>query len=172
MEPQRRPILCLWGFMGTGKSTLGARVAAATGARLVDLDATIEAAAGTTIAALFASEGEAAFREREREAWLEALGGATPVVIALGGGALLDPRSRAEALAHAFVVVLEADVETIARRTAASERPLLAGDEAAIPRLLAARAVAYADAHLHLDTRDASVDALSEALVRAWNGAR
>jgi shikimate kinase len=165
--------------MGTGKSTLGARLAERTGARFVDLDAAIEARAGKSVAAIFAGEGEAAFRSVERALLGEALASAArPTVIALGGGALVDPSARSEVMGRTLLVVLEADVDTIAERTRSSgARPLLAatapGDRrAAIEELLAARAAAYQEAHLHLDTRGASVEALTLALVARWTGWR
>ena len=173
--PERRPLLLLSGFMGTGKSTVGRALAARTGAAFEDLDAAIEAEAGRTIPELFAERGEAAFRSLERTLLLDRLARTadTPRILALGGGTLVDPPSRRRALALAFVVTLVADVDTIVARCAGGTRPLLAGatpDEAAerVRALLQARADAYEAGHLHLATDDRSPEALAQTLARRW----
>jgi shikimate kinase len=103
-DPSTRPILCLWGFMGTGKSTLGRALSEQVRLPFVDLDARIEAATGQSIAALFAVQGEAAFRAREAVELRGLLRRRERGIIALGGGSLLDDGVRAEALAAAYVV--------------------------------------------------------------------
>jgi shikimate kinase len=163
--------------MGTGKSSVGALVAERAGARFVDLDRAIEKEAGVGVGEIFAREGESGFRARERRL-LELLLGrapARPCVIALGGGALLDPALRSRALAGAFVVVLRARAATIAARTRGSDRPLLrdpAGPRAAIARLLAARTAGYAEAHVVLDTDGRSIARLAARVLAAWRGGR
>ena len=77
--------LYLLGFMGSGKSVLGERVARRAGRPFVDLDAEVERAAGATVAAIFAERGERAFREAESAA-LRGLAGHPPAVVATGGG--------------------------------------------------------------------------------------
>ncbi|MBM4369130.1 MAG: shikimate kinase [Deltaproteobacteria bacterium] len=115
--------------MGAGKSTVGRAVAARAGVSFVDLDAAIG-----DVPAIFAAEGEAGFRARERDALSRLVIGAG--VIALGGGTLVDPRNR-EALAGWRVVVLMAPREVLAARVGTGEgRPLAAQLE----RLLAERA--------------------------------
>src|SRR5579862_1264255 len=87
---QRLSRLILTGFMGAGKSTVGAILAAILGWRFLDLDSFIEASHGVTVAEIFRNHGEAYFRSRERWA-LEELSGERNVVLALGGGTIEDP---------------------------------------------------------------------------------
>jgi shikimate kinase len=180
-DPAMRPLLLLWGLMGTGKSTVGRLLAARTPARFTDLDELVEAEAGRSIAEVFATGGEAAFRAIEARLLAAILDRASreapraaPKVVALGGGALLDAAPRSRALALAFVVCLTAPPALIARRTAASARPLLgeAGDRLArIERLLGARGSAYAEAHLAL-AAEAPADEVASLLANAWRGWR
>jgi shikimate kinase/3-dehydroquinate synthase len=163
--------LLLDGFMGAGKSTTGRLVAARVGLPFVDLDAQVEARAGTSVAALFAEAGEAAFRALEAEELQRLLDGGKPLVVALGGGALLDRARRRAALGRAFVVTLSADPATLAKRTAGEARPLLAGASdrrAAIEGLLAQRAEAYAEAHAQVSTAARSPVEVAEAVLAAW----
>jgi shikimate kinase / 3-dehydroquinate synthase len=165
-----RPPLLLSGFMGTGKSTVGRRVAELAGVPFVDLDEAVEARAGKGIPTIFAEAGEAAFRALEAEALAEALASGEPRVVALGGGALVDAGRRRDALGRAFVATLGARPETIAARTAGSGRPLLAGEDplGRIQALLAARADAYAEAHARISTEGRSVEAVADEVLAAW----
>src|SRR5258708_7296075 len=156
----RRPLL-LGGFMGTGKSTVGRKVAETTGRPFVDLDAEIERRAGTAIARIFAERGEATFRELEAQALRDVLDAAKTApapVVALGGGALVERPLRLAALDQAVVVTLEASPEEILARTAGSnERPLLECDNKSgrIEGLLRDRRLAYAECHVRpATTRD------------------
>lgn len=125
--PGTAPLLVLAGPPGAGKSTVGALVAARLGCDVVDTDTLVVRAAGTSIADLFATRGEAAFRALEREAVAGALTGERGVV-ALGGGAVLDPATQADLAAHR-VVFLDVSVEDAASRAGFDRgRPLLAGD--------------------------------------------
>jgi len=157
----------LTGFMGTGKTAVGAALARRLGRRFVDLDAEIERSAGLTIAAVFARFGEAEFRRREREA-LAVVAGLEGVIVATGGGTAIDRGNRASMRAAGRIVCLTADVETILARVGGGEdRPLLASapDRAATVReLLADRAEAYADADLTIDTSDKTVEGLIEEI--------
>jgi shikimate kinase/3-dehydroquinate synthase len=158
--------LWLMGMMGAGKSAVGAVLAAQLGLPFVDLDREVETAAGCSIAELFASEGEAGFRRRERAA-LEAVAGRRAVV-ALGGGAPAQPGVPERLAASGTSVYLRARPETLAARIGAGEgRPLLAGldpaaREAKLRALLAEREPAYRSAALVIDT-----DALDAAAVAA-----
>jgi shikimate kinase/3-dehydroquinate synthase len=120
--------LALTGFMGAGKSTMGAQVARRLGRRFIDLDREIEARAEGTIAELFARDGEAAFRALEESAAASALDAAEPAVIALGGGAVLSVETRERLRSRAFTVLLDVDVGTAWQRASQSARPL-ASDE-------------------------------------------
>src|SRR5262245_66432774 len=107
--------LVLTGFMGTGKTRVGRRVAERLARPFLDTDALIEAAAGKSSPESFASEGEARFRERERSAVREAC--AVPdAVISVGGGALLSPANRTELERSGVLVCLTASPEQIAAR--------------------------------------------------------
>ena len=118
----------LYGAPGSGKSTYAKRLAAEKKMPLVDLDAEIVRADGRSIADIFAQDGEAAFRAMEKSA-LERVSKARGQVVALGGGALLDPQCRQIAEFTGRVVFLECPEEVLLERvTASNERPLLGGD--------------------------------------------
>jgi 3-dehydroquinate synthetase/shikimate kinase len=124
--------IVLIGPPGSGKSAVGQRLAAAVGAEFVDLDAAIEAAAGTTIPSIFETEGEAGFRERERAVVMALPPPSSTAnlarVIAPGGGAVEDPRNRWKLFRGRRVLSLLAPSEVLARRLrGAPSRPLLAG---------------------------------------------
>ena len=163
----------LTGFMGTGKTSLGRRVAARLAQPFLDTDTLIEQREGRSVAAIFAADGEAHFRAAERRAIAEAV--AVPgAVISTGGGAIVDPENFAMLRAAAPVVCLVARPDVILARTSTAEgvRPLLRGGDPRrrIDQLLAERAPAYARADLTLDTSDRSVDELAtelEAFLRA-----
>jgi shikimate kinase len=153
----------LTGFMGTGKTEVGRRLARATSRAFVDTDNLVEVAAGRSIPEIFAAEGEARFRTLEREAVRQAV--AVPdAVVATGGGVLLDPESRRLLLAAGPVVCLTATPEEILRRLGAGrDRPLLAGASAGerlakIRALLEERDASYRVATHRIDTTGRSVD--------------
>ncbi|HET9933889.1 MAG TPA: 3-dehydroquinate synthase [Polyangiaceae bacterium] len=165
-----RPLL-LNGFMGTGKSSVGRLVATRTGRRCVDLDSLVEARAGMGIARFFAERGEPAFRALEREVLLEQLARREPIVIALGGGALVNRETRLRALDEAVVVTLHASADEVLRRCASDDsRPLLAGPDRAarIQELLAARAGSYAETHASVATDGKSLDAVAAEVTAVW----
>jgi shikimate kinase len=168
---ETRPVLCLWGFMGTGKTTVGALVAEKTGARFVDLDALAEERAGKPIRAIFADDGEPSFRALERDLLQEMLELSEPTVVALGGGTLVAPTSRELAKQAAFVVTLTASADAVLKRTATNdERPLLDGNRrAAIKTLLEARSAAYEDTHLAIDTEGRTPEQVADDLSKRWN---
>jgi shikimate kinase len=149
--------IVLTGFMGTGKSEVGRRLATRLGRAFVDTDQLVERDAGKSVAAIFADDGEEAFRARERDAVATAAA-RRDAVIAVGGGAVLDAANRARLREAGVVVCLTASAETILRRVGeTTHRPLLAGGEprAAIERLLADRRPSYdAAADLTVDTTD------------------
>jgi shikimate kinase len=119
------PVVVLVGPMGVGKSTVGELLAERLGVIHRDTDADIVAAQGRTISEIFVDEGEAVFRALERDAVRRALA-EHDGVLALGGGAVLDPDTRALLAGHR-VVYLTMDVEEAVRRTGLNAaRPLLA----------------------------------------------
>ena len=149
-------------MMGAGKSTVGRRLASLLGLRFVDADAEIERAAGRSVSEIFAVEGEAAFRAREREAVKALLG--SDAVVALGGGAIVQDEVRRLLVGHGPVVHLRVSPErALARVGDADERPLLAGLTegerlARLAELLRERAPAYATADLAVDTDALAAD--------------
>ncbi|HEX2736305.1 MAG TPA: 3-dehydroquinate synthase [Polyangiaceae bacterium] len=165
-----RRSLLLSGFMATGKSTVGRRVAARAGLPFVDLDERISQRAGKSVAQIFEQDGEAHFRALERAELERVLAAPQPEVVALGGGALLKRDLRLKALDKAVVVTLAADIPTLLGRTAHdSSRPLLRGkspDE--VEQLLAARQVAYAEAHEQVDTAGGDPSAIAERVLEIW----
>lgn len=134
--------LAIAGFMGSGKSTVGERVAALTGRPFVDLDGVIEQRHGP-IPELF-ERGEPEFRRIEEETLATVLS-FPAAVIALGGGAVLSPASRARLRNRAFTVHLDVDVGTAWERVRESDRPL-ARDEGEFRRLYESREAVYAEA--------------------------
>ncbi len=150
----KTPHIFLYGPSGSGKSTLGRILAENLGLPFVDLDGEIEARAGMPVAGIFAAEGEAGFRAREREALARVAdsGG----VVALGGGALLEAHNRALAEARGPIICLTAPAETLLARlqSDASPRPLLQGDPAAqLKAYLARREAHYRSFPLQLSTQ-------------------
>ena len=119
------PNLVLVGPMGAGKSSIGRRVAERFGLRFVDADHHVEQRSGASIATLFEHVGEAGFRERESAALAELLAG-EGLLVATGGGAVLDDANRRLIQGRGFVVFLHAGVESQLRRLHRDrKRPLL-----------------------------------------------
>lgn len=161
--------ITLTGFMGTGKTAVGKRLAKRLGWRFVDVDALIEEAAKMPVARIFAERGEPIFRRLERRAIGRLVHGHEQV-IATGGGAFVDPQSRARLRASGPVVCLTAQPRAILARVGRrlEARPLLHGHGNPLARirvLLAQRARAYAQADLTIDTSRLSVD---ETVERVW----
>ena len=156
------PHLVLIGLMGAGKTTVGARCAERLGRPFVDTDDVVEVTAGCTVAEIFSTEGEAGFRERERRAVADVCASPAPLVIACGGGAVLDAANRACLRARGVVVWLRAEPAVLAARVGSGEgRPLLTeqGAAATLERLDVLRTPAYeAAAHAAVDTGGRSVD--------------
>jgi shikimate kinase/3-dehydroquinate synthase len=121
--------LALAGFMGSGKSRFGAQVAARLRRPFVDLDREIETRTGAAVAELFAERGESGFRELEEGVALEVLRGADPVVVALGGGAVLSEQARDALATGAFTVLVDVEPETAWRRVAGTGRPLAQAED-------------------------------------------
>jgi shikimate kinase len=140
----------------------------------VDLDAVVESASGRTVAAIFATDGVAAFRDLETRALLDVLAG-PPVVVATGGGVVLAPGNRRALVERSRVVWLRTPVEVLAGRLARDEqvRPLLVDDDgSALQRLADEREALYADvAEWTFDTDESDGPAVAAAIVAALSGA-
>ena len=164
----------LVGMMGSGKTTIGRLLAARLGRVFHDSDEEVVARAGMTVPAIFALRGEAAFRAEERAVLAVAIASSTPGVIAVAGGAVLDPDSRRRIRRAGFVIWLRVSPHVLASRLGAGlGRPLLAHEPAAKLRLLEARRrpvyEAIADATLDVDRIDPRLAAeRAERLARAW----
>ena len=170
--PQPRPpILCLAGFMGSGKSTVGARLARQLGWRFVDLDERIEAAAGITIPQFFERHGEPAFRQLEADELRAALGRAVehqePTVLALGGGTYAQPGAP-EFLRNAGVsaVWLDAGIDVLLSRCMTMTGRPLFRDEASFRALYAQRAASYQLADFRVDSSGDASTVVAEILRR------
>jgi len=147
--------------MAAGKTKIGRRLAVRLGLPFFDSDIEIEAAAGETIEEIFANRGEHVFREGERRVIARLL--AQPVhVLATGGGAFMDPATRALITRRGVAVWLRADLEVlVARVSRRNNRPLLkAGDPRAIlAALIERRYAVYAEADVVVDSGDGSPEA-------------
>ncbi len=145
----KRPLV-LSGFMATGKTTVGRIVAERMGVPFIDTDAVLAEQSGRGIGELFASLGEARFRETETALVLPMLDDPTPRVIGFGGGTVTIPRVRHKALERAIVIALSATAETIVARVGSlAERPnlLTASPLERARDLLALRRDVYAESH-------------------------
>ena len=165
-----RPVV-LVGLMGAGKTRVGRRLAEKLGLPFLDTDQEIEAETGKTISELFTQIGEPAFRDGERRMIARLLQGPVKIV-ATGGGAFMEPRTRDTIRERGLSVWLRADLDTLVARTARSQkRPLLQGVDrpAKLAELMALRYPVYAEAHLTVDSLhgpvEHTVDSVLEALI-------
>ncbi|MBI2440543.1 MAG: shikimate kinase [Lentisphaerae bacterium] len=161
--------IVLAGFMGAGKTAVGRALAQRLSRTFLDMDAELEARAGKPISLIFAEDGEAAFRRMERELVVECSCRAN-LVIAAGGGVVLNPDNVRDFSATGYVICLKAAPEEILRRVAGSkERPLLEqGDKAErIRALLKSRQKLYDALPYQVDTTGKSVaQVVAEVLTR------
>jgi shikimate kinase len=170
--------LVLVGLMGVGKTTVGQRCAELLQRPFVDTDELVEATVRMPVAELFATQGEQHFRALERQAVADTSASPAPLVIACGGGAVLDPENRRVLRSEGVVVWLQASPEELSARVgtdAGAVRPLLAGADktATLQRLSSLREPAYeAAAHVHIDTDGRTPDDVAATVLeeyRAWN---
>ena len=148
--------IVLVGLMGAGKSTVGRRLAARLDLPFKDADTEIEAAAGMSIADIFATHGEPYFRDGERRVIARLLQEG-PSVLATGGGAFMHSETRAWIAQNGISVWLKAEIEVLMRRVRKrSNRPLLknADPESSMRQLMASRQPVYALADLTVESRD------------------
>jgi shikimate kinase len=162
--------LALVGMMGAGKSSIGRRLANRLGMAFVDADSEIEQAANATIAEIFDRHGEAYFRDGERRVIQRLLDG-SPKVLATGGGAFIQPETRGLIQQKGISIWLKADRDLLLSRVRRRNmtRPLLRGDDPAITieRLIAERYPVYAEAAIHIQSRDVAHDLVIDDILAA-----
>lgn len=162
--------IILIGFMGTGKSLLGRKLATRLDFGFLDTDDMIEAQQGCSIARIFQQDGEAGFRRLEADL-AKSLASMERKVIATGGGFPLNPHNIELLRPSSFIVCLHASPGEIYRRVRhESQRPLLqvADPLERIRTLLQARASYYEAADLSLDTDNSKLDSLCDQVIEAW----
>ncbi|MEI8336178.1 MAG: shikimate kinase [Actinomycetes bacterium] len=165
--------LVLVGLMGSGKSSVGALCAKRLERKFVDTDHMVEAAAGISVARIFATRGENEFRELERVAVSAASASEVPLVISCGGGVAVDPVNRQALRESGYVVWLDAPIPELAERATrkSGARPLLAdGDPVATLQALAeVRYGAYESmADVRIDTAGLAVSAVADLVIEAF----
>jgi shikimate kinase len=164
-----RPIV-LVGLMGVGKSTVGRRLARRLGLSFVDSDAAIEDAAGLSPSEVFERYGEHDFRDGERRLVARLVDEGDVRVIATGGGAYVDPRTRELLNSRAITVWLDAPVDVLAERTGRRDTraQLRNGDrKETLERLANERREAYQQAHIHVKSGVGAHKDVVDAIVRA-----
>jgi shikimate kinase len=142
--------LYLVGFMGAGKSTVARALGRRIGWRAEDIDDLIEARERRSVAAIFAQNGEAYFRQVERQVVAD-LTGQREVVVATGGGTFVDPDNRAAMLGAGAVAWLDIPLAKVIERVPADGRRPLAADRAQLEQLYHCRLPAYQLAHVRID---------------------
>jgi shikimate kinase len=165
MSRHRRRLLYLTGFMGSGKSTVGALVAGRLRWPFIDLDATIEAGQGVTIRDIFENAGEAFFRELERAALVE-ISKTEPAVIALGGGTMAQPMNL-DLIREAggATVWLDSPIEELRRRCEGMHNRPLFRDAASFHQLYQERLPYYRLADYRVATAGLSPEEVAERVL-------
>jgi shikimate kinase len=140
----------LVGFMGAGKTTVARALGRRLGWPVEDVDQLIEARERRTVATIFAQNGEAYFRQQERQALGELLS-VRHVIVATGGGTFVEADNRALMLADGAVAWLDVPLAQVFARVPADGRRPLAADRTQMEQLYARRRLAYAEAHVRVD---------------------
>jgi shikimate kinase len=162
MSRRRRRVIFLLGFMGCGKTTVGARLARGLGWPFIDLDATIEAGQGVTIKEIF----EAFFRAIEHAALAEA-SKAEPVVIALGGGTFVQkPNLDLIREVNGATIWLDCPLEELRRRCETINNRPLFKDQASFEQLFAQRLPFYQLAEYRIPTAGLTPQEIVEQILR------
>ena len=166
--------IVLVGLMGAGKSSIGRLLAKRLGLNFYDADCEIERAAGISIEDYFERHGEAAFREGERKVILRLLEG-SPHVLATGGGAFMDLKTRAAIKKLGISIWLQADLEVLLQRVMRrSNRPLLkrGNPREIMEKLIAERNPVYALADLTAKSEQEPHEKVVERIIMALKGHR
>ena len=166
-SPMAERSIVLVGLMGAGKSTVGRRLASVLRLPFHDADQEIETAAGCSISDFFERYGEPAFRDGERKVIARLLAGPRHV-LATGGGAFMDPTTRALIKAQGLSVGLRANIDLLMERvTKRPTRPLLKNDDPrrTMERLMAERYPVYAEADITVDSNGGPHDTVVQQIV-------
>ncbi|MDE3058680.1 MAG: shikimate kinase [Bacteroidota bacterium] len=177
---EKKSIVFLAGFMGSGKSTIGPILANTLGYEFIDLDALIEASEHKKIEKIFSDKGEAYFRAVERTLLTELLERAH-IVVSLGGGTIVHQPTLDAVKQHGILIYLKADAVQIYRRLRPKgDRPLLRTPEgvlmddeqlkARIAELLAQRSAYYEQAHFIMQTDDKKIGLTIDTIVQKLRG--
>jgi shikimate kinase len=161
--------LALVGLMGAGKTTVGRRLAVALDLPFADADAEITTAAGQSIPEIFEQHGECEFRRGERQVIARLLEG-SPHVLATGGGAFIDPRTRALMKEKAITIWLKAPLDVLMKRVAKrDDRPLLKEDDprAVMQKLMDERYPIYAEADVTVESSAGPHNTAAAAILNA-----
>ena len=150
-----RKSLSLIGLMGSGKSTIGVRLARRLHVKFVDSDTEIEAAAGHSVGEIFEKFGEEDFRKGERRVINRLISEDKNIVLGTGGGAFMDPKTRARLIKQSIVIWLKVDVDLLVERTSKRDtRPLLkkGNPRKILQKLTEERYPIYKQAHITVES--------------------
>ena len=172
MKAEKKSNVILCGFMATGKSSVGKRLAALLDCDFLDMDAAIEVEEGMTIPQIFSIRGEAAFRALESR-MVERVAERSRCVVATGGGTIVNPQNLEKLKSCGILVNLTADIPTILLRIGSGDdRPMLReGDRIErIRSLMEQRASVYAQADMAVDTSTLTIDAVARLIAERLRG--
>ena len=169
LKLKRTPGIYLVGFMGSGKTTIGRLLADRLGWHFIDLDEFLEAQENMSIAAIFESRGEEEFRRLEAEAILarvRAVECGSPTVLALGGGAFVQPANYDLLQEHGITIWLDCPFDTVQRRVEQATHRPLARDPEKFRQLFVSRQEAYSRAHYRIGTENDDPEQAVAAILR------
>ena len=161
--------IVLVGLMGAGKTSIGRRLADRLGLAFIDADTEIEKAAGKSIPDIFAEHGETHFRDGERRVILRLLENGAQV-LATGGGAFMNPETRAAIKAHGLSIWLKAELDVLLKRVSKrGGRPLLENKDPAevLQNLINLRYPVYAEADITVESLDVQHTQMVNAVLQA-----
>lgn len=170
LKLKRTPALYLVGFMASGKTTIGRAVAEELGWPFTDIDREIEARQGRSIAEIFLNDGEAVFRELETETirkHVQEIEAGNPCVVALGGGAFVQPQNWELIQDNGVAVWLDCTLETVRTRLGEdATRPLAIDRGHALQKLYEDRRPLYARADFRIDVDTAELSDIVQKILR------